>query len=238
MIRDVPARLAALAASDPRTPGVRALRGVRGVAMGDVARTAAEVWRDGITLATDAGELDGLFTSAFEDGLVAVGLLAAAADQDPERAHELGVAWAERTDDVDTAYAIGWLVLAQTVLRGAELDATVSTLAGHFRPETRRAAVAMALGFSPIEVEGAAAAPLREKVGQRHVRLVDAPDDARIAAVAGRFVRDTAPAVQKGLRRVLSAWAGHSPEAALRWAAGVKGGLPKLLRAALPNEGR
>jgi hypothetical protein len=238
VIGEVPARLAALAEADPRKPAVRALRGVRGVAMGDVARTAAEVWRSGVTLDRDAADLDTLFSAAFEDGLVAVGLLAAAADQDRDAAHELALSWAERTDDVVTADAIGWLVLAQTVLVGADLDATLATLAAHFRPETRRAGVTMALGFTPLEVEGAAAAPLREKVAERHVRLVDAADDARVAAVADRFVRDAAPPVQKALRRVLSAWAATSPEACASWSARVKGGLPKLLRSALPPRGR
>jgi len=53
-----------------------------------------------------------------------------------------------------------------------------------------------------------------------------------------RFVRDSGPPVQKALRRVLSAWAATSPEACATWAAGVKGGLPKLLRSALPPRGR
>jgi hypothetical protein len=86
------------------------------------------------------------------------------------------------------------------------------------------------MGLTPTEVEGAAAAPLREKLAQRHVRLVDTPDDVRIAEIAGRFLRDDAPAIRKALRRLLAAWGDGHPEAVAAWAAGVRGGLPKLLR--------
>jgi hypothetical protein len=231
MIAGISGRLAALAEAGDRRPAVGSLRGVRGVPSGDVARTAAAAWREGpAMLPRDAEALDRLFGSAFEDGLVAIGLLSAAIEGDPGVAHELGLAWAERTDDVLTADALGWLVLAQTVALGADLGATLDALAGHGRPETRRVGVTIGMGFTPTIVEGPAAAPLREKLGERHIRLVGAADDVRIGAIAHRFLRDEAPPVRKALRRLLSAWGASHPAGMAGWARGVRGGLPKLLR--------
>lgn len=209
---------------------IRCLRGIRGVPMADVARVTAELYEaDPPRLPDDLPDLDRTFGTAFEDGLVAIGLLAACVSDAPSDALEHALDWAERTDDATTADALGWLVLAPAALLSAREREVVARLGGHPRPETRRIALAMALGFTPTPVEGPAAAALRARVGERHVRIVEAPLSDRIAPVATRFVRDPAPVVQKALRRLLRAWGEHDPEALHAWAKGVRGGLPRML---------
>lgn len=228
-------RLQALATDDhaARTlKQVHCLRGVRGVAAGDLARLAAAAWdEDPPRLPDDAAALDHLFGGAWEDGLLAIGLLAAALPDDPETALRLALEWAERTDDVATADAIGWLLLAPAALLLDADERILGRLANHPRAETRRAAVAMGLGFTPAPLEGPAAAPLRQRVGERHARIVEAPLGRRLARIASRAVKDPSPAVHKALRRVLREWSAEDPESALAWADSVRGGIPKALRA-------
>lgn len=234
-MNDLTARLEALATEETATrtmKQVRCLRGVRGVAAGDLARLAAAAWAEQPPrLPQDREALDKLFGGAWEDGLVAIGLLAAALGDDPKAALELATDWAERTDDTATADALGWLVLAPAVLVLDVQDRVVGRLLAHARPETRRAAVAMGLGFTPAPIEGPAAAPLRERVGERHARIVDAPLDDRLARLLDRSWRDPSPVVQKVVRRVLREWSTEAPEAALAWADGIRGGIPKVMRA-------
>lgn len=209
----------------------RCLRGIRGVPMGDVARIgdeAAEQWSP--CLPDDASALSALFGAAWEDGLVAIGLLASTVAASPEEALELGLGWAERTDDPTTADALGWLVIGPAVLAlGEGPDSALHRLAGHPRAETRRVAVAMALAGTPLEVEGAAAAPLRAHLDMPHLRIVDELRIDLVRPVVDRFVRDVA--LHKPLRRLIRVWAAEDPEGLLEWAATVRGGLPAVLGA-------
>ena len=208
----------------------RSLRGVRGVPLGEVARVAAELWTvDPPELPRDAEELSGAFGSAWEDGLVAIALLSTVVPRDPETARSMALDWAERTDDVTTADALGWLVLAPVVLLTGALEGVMHRLGAHHRPFVRRCAVSMGLGFTPTVIEGPCAAALREQHGERHVRLVDASRSELLAPLCRRFVRDDAPAVQKGLRRVLRAWSDDAPDAVAAWGRSVPGGLPRML---------
>lgn len=233
MTDDLAALLEALADADVARKAARqtrCLRGIRGVPMADVARVTAELFEaDPPRLPDDLPDLDRTFGTAFEDGLIAIGLLAACIADAPAEALEHALDWAERTDDVTTADALGWLVLAPAALLSSREREVVGRLSGHPRPETRRVALAMAMGFTPTPVEGPAAAALRARVGERHMRMVEAPLSDRIAPVASRFVRDAAPVVQKALRRLLRAWGEHDAEALLAWAKEVRGGLPRLL---------
>lgn len=208
----------------------RSLRGIRGVPHGDVARVTAELYQaDPPSLPRDADELNTTFGGAWEDGLVAIGLLATAVPEDPATAMSLGLDWAGRTDDVTTADALGWLVLAPACLVLNDVRGPLGSLGDHFRAETRRVVVSMGLGWTPTPIEGPSAAALREKVGERQVRMVEDPVPAWLGPLAARFVRDDAPVVQKGLRRVLRAWGQAEPEELVDWASTVRGGLPRLL---------
>ncbi len=206
------------------------LRGIRGVPAGDIARIAADAWRTHHPrLPDDAEELAALFGQAHEDGLVAIGLLAAAWTDDPQRALDLGLDWGDRLDDIVTADALGWLVLGPVGLATGEWTAILDELGGHRRPEGRRTVAAMGLAACPVVVEGPAAAPLREKVRQRRIQMVDEVQTDPVRAVLDRLVRDEHPAIRKALRRVVRAFAADAPEAAVTWAESVPGGLPRLI---------
>lgn len=219
---------------------VRPLRGIRGVSQGILAARIAVAWREGKPELPDAqGALDKLFGTAWEDGLAAIALLAAALPSDPACAFQLGLDWALRTDDILTADSIGWLVLGPALAHAQpgsrEASERLSALIG---PDglwtcpsafTRRAAASSALAFTPAEIEGPAAAALREQQGDRHVQMVDGIVPERVGQIVMRFVRDSDPAVQKVLRRVLRVWAESDPASLLAWAPTVRGGLPKIL---------
>lgn len=211
---------------------IQTLRGVRGTPLSEVARLTALAWEQrapALPAATDA--LNRLYGTAWEDGLAAVGLLSAALPDDPAGALALGLQWAERLDEVGTADALGWLVLGPAALIGGEPVAALGGLLSHERVATRRAAVMAAMAWLPVPIEGPAAAAVRARLGQRHAQWVDAAHSPHVAALADARVRDEAPEVRKGLRRVLRAWADADPVAVAEWGAAwqARGGLPRLL---------
>lgn len=234
MMEDLPELLEALAdptAARRTSAHTSSLRGIRGVPQADVARIAAELWTaDPPSLPRDGRDLAAAFGGAWEDGLVAVSLLATAVGDDPEEALVLGLDWAERCDDVLTADAIGWLVLAPATLLGAPEKRVYGALQTHRRPETRRAAVAMGMGYTPTPVEGPAAAALREKLGMRQIAIVERSHNARLHDLCTRFLHDRSPPIEKGLRRLLRAWARDDPAAVVAWGNEAHGALSKLLR--------
>jgi len=211
---------------------VRTLKGVRGVPDGETASIAAAAWREQKpSLPDDEDDLSQLFGTAFEDGLVAVGLLAAMLPDAPMDVFDIGLDWLSRTDDGATADALGWLVLGPGAL-AANLPQSrildVTRRANH--PAVRRAGVMSAMALTGERIEGPAAAPLRERLGSRMVRFVDAPDSRRIAEVCAAFLRDEDPMVRKALRRLVRTWGGVDPEATVAWGRGTAGGLPRLIR--------
>lgn len=234
VVADLRARLDAASTAETARKYASAhhcLRGLRGVAMGDVARIGDEVARRWTpTLPDDAGALEALFGTAWEDGLLAVGLLAVAARRHPREALEVALALAERTDDPTTADALGWLVVGPAVLIVGEGPADpLHRLAGLPRPDSRRVAVAMAMAGTPSEVEGAAAAPLRAALGMPHLQIVDHLRADLVRPVVDRLWRDVP--LHKPLRRLIRVWGAEDPEGLLAWADGVRGGLPALLGA-------
>jgi hypothetical protein len=209
----------------------RCLRGIRGVPSGILAELIAETWRKTPpALPQDKDALDRLFGTAWEDGIAAIGLLAAALPADPEAALSLGLDWAGRADDLLTADSLGWLVLGPATSRigGSSLREMLYTLQDA-PPFTRRAAASTALAFVPAEIEGPAAAALREREGSRHVRLVEQVSPEEAGQILREYAHDLEPMIQKVLRRVLRVWADHDPEGLIAWAATMRGGLPKML---------
>ena len=208
------------------------LRGIRGVSMSEVARLSAAAWEeDPCHPDRDASDLSELFGTAWEDGLVAIGLLAAGLPDAPEAALQLGLEWVERVDDVITADALGWLVLGPGALAtGADWFTVFEPVRSHRRDAIRRAGVAAAMAATPTPVEGPAAAALRSRLKAAEVRCVEAPINPLLHAVADQSWRDEGVAVRKALRRMLRAWGTADHEALSDWAEGVRGGLPKMLR--------
>jgi hypothetical protein len=222
-----------------RAREIRTLRGVRGVPYGEVARIAAAAWLDQRPEPGDDGELGALFATAFEDGLVAIGLLAAVLPDDPSDALDVGRDWLSRVDDVATADALGWLVLGPGVLASgaAPIEALRAALSNE-HPAVRRAGVMAGMAWLPVEIEGPAAAPLRARIGVAAVRFVDEPHSDEVEALVRATLRDEDPAVRKAVRRLLAAWAEHDPDRAEDFLRGVPGGVPKMLREAAEKAAR
>ena len=209
---------------------IRTIRGVRGTPHATIARVATEVWREAPPkLPRDEDPLGALFMVAWEDGLVAVGLLAALAPDHPQDALEIALEWCARLDDLATADALGWLVLGPAALGAGTLE-PVLALRTHASEAVRRAGVMAGMAMTPTRIEGPSAAPLRARLGLEHVRFVDAALSTELARLADAFVRDESAHVRKALRRVLGAWAVAAPDAAETWCKGVRGGLAVMLR--------
>ncbi|MCB9682250.1 MAG: DNA alkylation repair protein [Alphaproteobacteria bacterium] len=225
------------ALADRRTAAARRqhahpLKGVRGVSDGELARLLAAAWHEEeVVLDRDEGALDRLFAAAFEDGLMAIGLVAAALPDAPDTALDLGLGWLERVDDPQSADALGWFVLGPAALasgRGLAPLIEAARAAGH--EAARRAVVSAGLALTPEPLQGPCAAALRERLGERHIRFVDAARAADLTTLADAFLRDESPMVRKALRRVLRAWTADDPAGVASWADAVRGGLPKLLK--------
>jgi hypothetical protein len=213
---------------------VSSLRGVRGVLLRDVADIAVAAWQKRtINLRRDEIGLCDLFSCAFEDGFVAISLLAALIPDDPKGVLELGLEWLEITDDHQTADAIGWLLLGPGHLASqTPLSAVLARIDEIGHPCARRAAVMIGMSLLPVSVENHGACALRARLKVDEIKFVESPQSAAIHILGDHFLRDDAPAVRKALRRVLARWATIDPEAATLWRAHAMtalGGLPKMI---------
>jgi len=239
MLSETLEALSSRGAQRARGKHVHTLRGIRGVPDGEVARVLAAAWyEDPPHLPVDAGDLRQLYGTAFEDGLVAIGLLAATVPDTPREALEEGLDWLDRVDETATSDALGTLVLGPAALVTGALDELLAETMRHGRAEVRRAGAIAALAFLPVPIQGPAAAALRERVGERRVQHVAEAHSDVIAGWLDAFLRDESPLVRKALRRVLREWSGADPEAVVAWADTVHGGLPKILKAEVDRAAR
>ena len=217
-----------------RPAAVSPLKGFRGADVGEIARLGAATWRrNRPELPADAQALHELFTTAFEDGLLAVGLAAACVPDTPDDALDLAERWLPLVDDIETADALGWLLLAPAALASGEPVSELLVGCRHQRrPEARRAGVMGAMALIPTTVEGPAAAPLRERLGEKHLAFTDRVDSGAVRAVADAYLRDPHPHVVKAVGRLARVWGEHDPDAAEAFHAHgmAHGGLPKALR--------
>jgi hypothetical protein len=218
---------------------LKPLRGVRGVAVGEIARLATAVWQESPPDADeDRSALSRLFGAAYEDGLIAIGLVAAVLPDDPHAALDLGMEWLERVDDISTADALGWLVIGPGITASKTSVDTLHRFAQHPHPYVRRAIVMAAMAWTPAKLEGPSAAPLRCRVGTKQVRFVEQAQAAALHNLMNAFIRDTDPSVRKAIRRVLRAWAKSDPPSIVAWAGQVSGGLPRLFKTEVQRAAR
>lgn len=215
-------------------------RGVRGVPQREVVNLLVATWKsDRPRLPEDADALYDFFMAAHEDGLVAIGLVAALLPTDPTEALDFADRVMAHVDDVETADALGWLVLGPGLLAAGEPFATsLLELRSAQRPEQRRIALMATLAGLPLPIEGAAAAALRERTGQRRTAFVTEPLTDLVLPVWEAFVRDSAAPVQKALHRVLRSWAVLDPDPVERFVVDFRGGVPKSLRAEVTKAAR
>jgi len=228
------------ALSDPTTARkaakhITTLRGIRGTPQGEIARVGASIWDGDRPTFDDEDALSRLFAAAWEDGLLAIGLLAALVPDGPTECLDIGLEWLGRVDDTTTADALGWMVLGPAFLAsGADLERFEVLITEHRarpHPTVRRATVAMGLAFLPIPMQGPAAAPLRQRLGERTLQFVDKAQTPLLHALAHRFLRDEDATVRKAMRRLLREWSKTDPAGVVAWEATVRGGLPKMLSA-------
>ncbi len=207
------------------------LRGIRGVPTGEIARIADAVYREDPPVLDEVGdELDQLFGAAWEDGLVAIGLLATCWGDAPVDALDRALDWAERLDDPVSADALGWLVLGPVAAVLGEARTVRQRLRDHRREAVRRCGLMAAMAWTPATLEGPSAAPLRAKLGQKKLRMVEAARSDLLGDHLHAYLRDESPMVRKAMRRILRAWANDDPASVVQWGEEAGGGLPKLLR--------
>lgn len=206
-------------------------RGLRGTPPRDLVKVLVEAWQAKPRLPRDAEGLNDLFVAAHEDGLVAIGLVAALAPDSPADALDLADRWLPMVDDVETADALGWMVVGPGLMASGEPFA--DTLLEHRsaqRAEVRRMAVMATMAALPVALEGPAAAALRERTKNRNTAFVTDPIPDAIAPVVLGYLRDTSPLVQKAITRVMRTWATLDPDRVLELMNSVSGGVSKKLR--------
>jgi len=211
---------------------LKPLKGLRGTPLSQVARVGEVAWKEGVNLFDDANELHNLFCTAQEDGLMAIGLVAAAAPDEPDEALDLAERWLEMVDDLETADALGWILYGPALLASDRSFAHALLAQVRGAPIRRRVAVMALMAALPVPLEGPSAAPLRVRVGERHVVITDVPLSVPINAVCHGYRTDTDPHVRKALARVLRTWGEHDPDAVEAWLdeAQERGGIPKFVR--------
>ncbi|HJN75402.1 MAG TPA: DNA alkylation repair protein [Myxococcota bacterium] len=209
---------------------LKPFRGLRGTPVTEIAQVTGTCWKESRPRLPDhEAELHALFCTAFEDGLVAIGLLAGVAPDSPYGALDLVDRWLPLVDDLETADALGWLVLGPSLLASGEpLSASLLEHRGG-RALSRRVAVVAALAALPVPVTGPSAAALRVRLGQRQVVFVEEPRGVEVAGVLAGYVRDDDPHVRKAVARVGRLLGEVAPDA-LEPLLDLAGGLPKKVR--------
>jgi hypothetical protein len=215
-----------------RMKQLQPLRGLRGTPHAEVSRLIAQTWKTHpVRLADDLDVLHELFCTAHEDGLVAMGLVAAALPDEPQRALDLAERWLDMVDDVETADALGWMIYGPALgAAGEPVGEVLASWAHDPRPAVRRMALMGALSRLPVLLEGPTAAGIRARLGEQKVALTDSVDGVTLSRVCTAFLRDSNASVQKALARVLRSWGIWDPTGAEDFLKGIQGGVPKRLR--------
>ncbi|MEE2750777.1 MAG: DNA alkylation repair protein [Myxococcota bacterium] len=215
-----------------RMKHVQPLRGVRGTPHATVASVIAATWKGSRPdLTRDSEQLHELFSTAHEDGLVAIGLVAALVPDAPEEALDLAERWIDLVDDVETADALGWMVYAPGLAASGEpISEVLCSYVRDARPIVRRLSVMALMARLPVAIEGPCAAAVRERVGNRRALLIDHVDSETLRSVCAAYIQDSDPLVRKSLARVIRAWGQCEPAAVEEFLADVPGGVNRRIR--------
>jgi len=209
---------------------LKPFRGLRGTPVTEIAQVSSQSWKESRTRLPEHEEaLHELFCTAFEDGLVAIALLAGAAPDVPYAALDLVDRWLPLTDDLETADALGWMVLGPALLASGEPFARSLLEHRVGPPIARRVAVLAGLAGLPVPLSGPCAAALRVRLGERHVVFVQEPRSAEVAAVLSGYVRDSDPHVRKAVGRLGRALGECDPEV-LAPLLEMGGGVPRQVK--------
>lgn len=215
-----------------RNRQIQPLRGIRGVPARSVVAVLVESWKASpLDLPDENGPINQLFTTAFEDGIVAIGLATAALPDAPYEVLDLADRWLELVDDVESGDAIGWLMFGPALLASREpFVSSVKELIVHEHPLRRRVGILSCFAAMPTPLEGPAAAALRERLGQRHLRFVETAMDDALDELLPRLIRDEQPVVRRALSRAMRTWATFSPDHVEEIITTFSGGAPRALR--------
>ena len=211
---------------------IQPLRGLRGVPAREVVTVLVDTWKASpLDLPDEVGMVHQLFTTAFEDGLVAMGLAAALLPDAPFEVLDLADRWIETVDDVETADTLGWLLFGPAVLATREpFVSSVREMLTHEHPMRRRVGVLACFSAMPVPIEGPSAAALRERLGQRRLAFVEAPLDELLTQTLPLVIRDEVPMVRRAVSRGLRTWATFSPDLVEQALAETRGGVPRYVR--------
>lgn len=210
---------------------IKAFRGLRGVPVQEITKILVKTWNPKLNLIEDGESLHTLFCTAHEDGLVAVGLLAAMVPDEPMAALEMVDRWVSMVDDTETADALGWMVLGPALLASGEpWLASLRTYRTEHGWGARRMAVMAGMALLPIPLQGMCAAALRERMGMPRLQFVAKADSPAIHELLHVFLRDEDPRVVKAFIRVARSWGEAEPDACEAWLGTVRGGVAKRLR--------
>ncbi len=210
---------------------IKAFRGLRGVPVQEITKILVKTWNPKLNLIDDGESLHTLFCTAHEDGLIAVGLLAAMVPDEPIAALEMVDRWVTMVDDTETADALGWMVLGPALLASGEpWLASLRTYRTEHGWGARRMAVMAGMALLPIPLQGMCAAALRERMGMPRLQFVAQADSPAIHELLHVFLRDEDPRVVKSFIRVARSWGESEPDDCEAWLGTVRGGVAKRLR--------
>ena len=212
------------------------LRGVLGIPYAELTQLIAE--SELAELPKDLDTLNALYSRSLEEGLIAIALVAVSVLEQPQLALELAERWLPYVDDVQTADALGHLVIGPALLSlGLSSDERLQD-PELTNPFHRRAEVMALMAAMPEPVRGPAAAALRETLQADEITFVEEAMDAHIANGLLVVLRDPSPIVRKAFSSVLRAWTACSHDAVQAWVSDsvpdrhpwVKDGLSRGLR--------
>lgn len=191
------------------------LRGTVGVPYSELTKIISESeWAE---LPQDEEMIKALYSQSLEEGLISISLLSVCVLSTPAVALELANSWVPYLDDVQTADALGHLVIGPASLSlGLDLNERIKQ-SKDGSPYSRRAEVMSLMAALPEPIHGPAAAGLREYLNAEVVTFVEDPYDKVVGNGLLLVLRDNSPIVRKSFSSVLRAWTACSKDAVDEW---------------------